>query len=136
MGGIGDDYGEGIALDIYGNVFTNGSFESAADFDPGPSVYNLSSAGVSDVFVSRLDNSGLFDWAQRIGGSSSDYSNSIKLDALGNIYVTGSYNSACDFDPGPSFYFLVSNGLRDFYVFKLNVAGSFVWAKSIGGDSG
>jgi hypothetical protein len=33
-----------------------------ADFDPGEGVFNLTSAGNSDIFVSKLDNSVFTHW--------------------------------------------------------------------------
>jgi len=54
MGGSGPDYGYGIAVDGAGNVYPTGDFNYTVDFDPGPGTANLTSAGNSDIFVSRL----------------------------------------------------------------------------------
>ena len=54
MGGAGDDEGHGIALASSGVVYTTGYFQDTADFDPGAGVVNLTSAGASDIFVSKL----------------------------------------------------------------------------------
>ena len=74
------------------------------------------------------------EWVKGIGGSSSDKGNSIKLDLLGNVYTIGQFKDTVDFDPGVSQFNLVSNGYDDVFVQKLDAGGSFIWAKSFGGD--
>lgn len=54
MGGAYNDGGVDIIVDGMGNVYTTGSFNSTADFDPGPDTFNLTSAGVNDIFISKL----------------------------------------------------------------------------------
>jgi hypothetical protein len=60
MGGTGNDQGLGIAVSPAGIVTVTGSFQGTADFDPSPAVFNLTSAGGTDVFVARLDAGGNF----------------------------------------------------------------------------
>ena len=54
MGGTSDDYGNDIAVDGSGNVYTTGYFSGTVDFDPGMGVTSLTSAGNNDIFVSKL----------------------------------------------------------------------------------
>lgn len=61
-------YGYSISLDDSGNVYTTGRFGWTADFDPGPGTFNLTSAGMGDIFISKLDSSGNFLWAKSMGG--------------------------------------------------------------------
>lgn len=58
MGGTSRDEGYSIAVDASGNVYTTGYFAGTSDFDPGPSVFNITSAGEDNIFVSKLDASG------------------------------------------------------------------------------
>jgi hypothetical protein len=48
------DYGNSIALDITGNVYTTGGFQGTVDFDPGTGTSYLSSSGYPDIFISKL----------------------------------------------------------------------------------
>ena len=71
--------------------------------------------------------------AKSFGGSENEYWTSIAVDIDGNVYVTGSYSSTVDFDPGVASFNLTSNGSMDVYVLKLDANGNFVWVKSAGG---
>ncbi len=134
LGGWNYDYGESIAVDGAGNVYTTGIFDGTVDFDPGPGTHNLT--GVSDIFISKLDTNGSFVWARRMGGPSPDYGYSIVVDSAGRVYTTGDFRATADFDPDPGItYNLTSAGETDIFVSKLDANGNFVWARSLGGTS-
>lgn len=100
MGGTNGAVGYSIAVDAFGNVYTTGSFQGTVDFDPGGGTYNLTSAGIQDIFISKLDAAGNFIWAKSIGGTSTDIGYSIVLDSSGNVYTTGQFAGTVDFNPG------------------------------------
>jgi RHS repeat-associated protein len=143
VGGAGDDapYG-GLEIAPDGNIVVAGWFTGTADFDPGPGTYSLTSAGGLDGFVCTLNSAGDLVWARRLGNSSDDQINGLAVDRLGNIYTAGGYNQVAnagpvDFDPGPGTYSL--GGYFQAFVWKLDGAGNFVWARSLGSggiDSG
>jgi hypothetical protein len=135
MGGTDIDRGYSIAVDTSWNVYTTGYFEGTVDFDPGPGIFNLTSAGSDDIFISKLDASGNFVWVKRMGGTSIDNGNSIAVDASGNVYTTGLFGGTVDFDPGPDTFNLTSDGSWDIFISKLDASGNFVWAKQLGGIS-
>jgi len=134
IGGTSDDHCNSIAVDGSGNVYTTGSFRGTVDFDPGAGTSNLTSAGNSDIFVSKLDAAGNFGWAKNMGGTNFDEGNSIAVDGSGNVYTTGYFRGTADFDPGVGTNNLTSEGYFDIFISKLDVAGNFVWAKSMGGS--
>ena len=133
MGGTGSDYGISITNDALGNVYTTGYFEGTVDFDPGAGTLNLTSAGSTDIFVQKLDPNGNLIWAKSMGGTSSDYGNSIATDAIGNVYTTGFFEGSVDFDPGAGTLNLTSAGSYDIFIQKLDSNGNLIWAKSMGG---
>lgn len=137
FGGTGSaqDYGYGIATDASGNVYTTGFFSGFADFNPGSELYQLSSAGSTDIFVQKLDALGNFVWAKSFGGASSDWGFSISVDATGNVYSTGFFQGTVDFLTGPGTANLTSVGETDIFVLKVDASGTFVWAKKFGGAS-
>lgn len=135
MGSGANDRATAMKVDGSGNVYTTGSFEGMMDFDPGAGTYNITpfGSGGTDVFISKLDASGNFVWAVNIGGIGVDSPSGIGVDALFNVYVTGSFEDVADFDTGASTYTLSSLDQQDAFVCKLDGNGAFVWAKQFGG---
>ena len=133
-GGVSDEYGNGIALDISGNIYTTGSYNGTVDFDPGAGTFNLTSAGFTDIFVAKLDSGGDFIWAKSMGGVSDGNGNDVALDSSGNVYTTGAFYHTVDFDPGPSIFNLTSAGGNDIFISKLQAAGILYAIPSGTGD--
>ncbi|HLC83947.1 MAG TPA: hypothetical protein VJI69_08955, partial [Bacteroidia bacterium] len=48
-------YGFGVTLDSFGNIYTTGYFAGTLDFNPGVGVYNLTSSGSTDIYITKLD---------------------------------------------------------------------------------
>jgi hypothetical protein len=133
MGNSGPDQGIGISVDNSGNVLSTGTFRSTVDFDPNAGNYPLTAIGLGDIFISKLDASGNFIWAKRIGGSGTDLGYVITNDAGNNVIIAGSASGIVDFNPGGPVYNL--NAFSGF-VTKLDSNGNFVWAKTTGGPAG
>jgi hypothetical protein len=126
-----------IKIGPTGSVYTTGGFYLTGDFDPGPGIFNITSAGSSDIFVSALDASGNFLWAKGMGGTAKDEARSLSVDQYNNIYTTGSFDSSADFDPGAGTFSLSPHsGNRDVFVSKLDASGNFLNAGNMGGTGG
>ncbi|MBI3511305.1 MAG: T9SS type A sorting domain-containing protein [Bacteroidetes bacterium] len=54
-GGTAIDVGNSVTVDMNGVVTATGYFDSTADFDPGPGVHNLVSAGYEDIFITQMN---------------------------------------------------------------------------------
>jgi len=140
FGGTGYDIVSALTIDGNNNVCLTGYFTETVDFDPGPNVYNLTSANsfggfVGDVFILKLDENGNFLWAKANNGSNHSVGRGITTDLLGNVYITGEFKSPADFDPGPG-VLMVSpyvNYNDDYFVQKLDSNGDLLWAKGFGG---
>ena len=134
IGGIGHETLKTADIDGQANLLITGTFKDTVDFDPNVSTYNLMSdtsvAGIptSDVFILKLDSSGAFSWATKIGGLASDHSYNLKVDAQNNVYTMGQFYGTIDFEPGAGTTTLTSTFGGNSFLQKLNSTGSLEWA--------
>ena len=100
-----------LDLDSLKNIYITGVFKNTIDFYPGNGVYNVTSKGDFDIFILKLNSNGEFILTRNFGKSGSPYinkGNSIKLDNLDNIYLSGLYRDTMDFDPGVNTFNLIA----------------------------
>ena len=130
-------------------VYVTGSYIGATDFDPGPGTFVLTSKNSSgnpaylngdngDAFVLKLGGDGTFRWARSLGGNGRDDGEAITVDAQGAVYTSGYFTGSGDFDPGTGTSTLTSaSGTfgKGVYISKLDAAGNFVWAATVGGST-
>ena len=129
-GGIGNEGANYLAVN--GNsVYVAGYFASAA---AGFGPTTLTSAGSDDVFVAKLTDAGGFTWAQRAGGTGSDYATALAVSGT-SVYVAGSFSSATA-GFGTATLTNTNTNFSDVFVAKLTDTGStggFTWAQRAGG---
>lgn len=132
LGGSGGDFGIGIAIDSAGSAYLSG-FTSSTDF-PTESPFQAANAGLSDLFVTKVNAAGsALVYSTYLGGSSSDYGDGIAVDAGGSAYVTGE-GSSTDFPLESPFQ--AANPGGGAFVTKLSPAGSaLVYSSYLGGSS-
>jgi len=126
-GGTSPDYGWGIAIDSSGNSYVTGYFEGTASFG----TTNLTSSGVQDIFIAKLDSSGNWLWVKQAGGNNWDVGFGIATDSSGNSYITGLFAEFASFGSTT----LTSSGQDDIFVAKLDNNGNWLWVKQAGGIS-
>ncbi len=132
LGGGGSDYIGGIAVDGSGSVYVVGDTTSL-NF-PTNTPYQSASAGLRDVFVTKLDPSGSsLVYSTYLGGSSNEFAGGIALDSSGNAYLTGQTDSP-NF-PLKNAVQAVNNGFSDAFVAKLGPLGTnLVYSTYLGGN--
>jgi len=125
------DQADALAFDPAGDVVVGGSFQGTAAFG----TTALTSTGVTDGFVAKLDPSGAPLWATATVGSAQSVAQSdgLAVDPSGNIIDTGFNAGAVGFDPSSAVPPLSSAGSRDAYVRKLDPGGKLLWVKGFGG---
>ena len=109
--GPGNNYDEAkfVAVDDSGNVYVTG--------------YSFGSGTSYDYATIKYSSGGIQKWIQRYNGlaNSGDYANSLVIDRLGNIYVTGeSYGNGTS---------------RDYATIKYNSNGDSIWVKRYNGSA-
>lgn len=106
------DEAHAIAVDVAGNVYVTGYVQT-------DTLTNYNYATV------KYDAAGVQQWAQIYDGPGRDYdrANAIKLDAAGNVYVTGKSVGA-------------GTDAEDFLTIKYNAAGTVKWLARYNGTAG
>jgi hypothetical protein len=136
LGGNGDEFGNGIAVDSAGNAYVTGV--TASTNFPGVGGGSLQPAygGNGDAFVTKINAAGTaILYSTYLGGSDNDAAFGIAVDGAGNAHVTGSTHSS-DF-PGVGGASLqpVYGGNGDAFVTKINPAGTAIlYSTYLGGD--
>ncbi len=74
-------------------------------------------------------------WAINIGSAGSATGIGMSVDAAGNVYSIGSFNSNTDFDPGAAVVNMPVTGPTDMFLLKLDANGNYIWAKHFGNAS-
>ena len=127
FGDNNNENGNSLALDANGNIYLCGNFASPSISFGNISLTNSNIAGgVYDAFVAKFSNNGTPIWAFKIGGSGNDGANSIDVDAQGNCYVIGNFQSTSINIGGNTF--TNPGGSTNLYVAKISPAGVYNWS--------
>ena len=128
FGGQYNDWGNSIILDTSGNIYVTGSTNS----DNFPVTDGTAVSGYWDVYVSKFDSSGNLVWSTLLGGDDNDFTYSIGIDSIDNIYITGATKSL-NF---PTTDGSTNSGDFDVFIAKYNSNGVRQWSKLLGGSGG
>ena len=127
--------------DAEGDVLVTGSFQGTVDFDFGIGEDVRDSAlmfdgdsnslvSTQDIFVTRLQDDGSYDWTWTVGAEGRDRGRAIAVAPVtGNIVVTGEFHDPVNFDfEGCD----VRTG--DVFVTQLRFGGTYGWTNTFGGN--
>ena len=136
-GGTDGDIGQSVAVDSSGNVYVTGYFQQTVDFDSDPGTVNPTSEGFKDIFITKRNSAGDHVWTKTMGGTEDDVGQSVALDDIDNVYITGSFQGTnVDFNPDPVDEDLqTAAGLEDVFLTKINFYGSYDITVTIGGTA-
>jgi len=138
LGGSGEDYGCGVAIDGSGNVYVTGS-TSSIDFPTTSKAYDRShNGGTYDVFLSKISSSGgSLIFSTYLGGSGADWSFGIALDNSKNSYLAG-YTHSSNFPTTPGAYDRTFNSVdskSDAFISEFSSTGaSLLYSTYLGGS--
>ncbi len=125
LGGLGDDYGQAVAVDGAGNIYVAGYSTAAWGAPVRPY------AGGRDAFVAKLDGSGVRQWHTFLGGTGYDYGFALAVSTdgpvVGRIYVAGVSPTTWGAPVAPH------TGGDDAFAARLTGNGELVWNTFMGG---
>jgi hypothetical protein len=121
LGGSGNDFSPGVAVDAAGSAYATGHAGSA-DFPTTAGAFDTTfNGGSSDAFVTKLSPTGsALAYSTFLGGSSTDVGFGVAVDASGDTYVTGFTGSADLPTTAGAFDTTFNGGTRDGFVAKLS----------------
>jgi hypothetical protein len=142
LGGTGNDYGYGIAVDSAGNAYVTGQTFSA-NFPTTPGAFQRvcqrPCSGHGNAFVTKLNPAGSkLVFSTYLGGSGADWGGTIAVDDAGSAYLTGATSSP-NFPTTPGAFQTVCGdvgcALGDAFLTKLNPTGTaLVYSTYLGGS--
>jgi hypothetical protein len=104
-----------------------GNFNDTAFFG----AYAVFDNGYTNVYLTKLNTSGAFQWAKGGGSASGDGITGLWVNRKdGNCFLTGFVNGNANFGPGMN---LTSNGLNDAFILRYNNTGTPMFVLKIGG---
>lgn len=132
-GGTSNDWGTDIATDAAGNVLITGWFTSDTLIF-GTTIFTNPVPGSRGIFNVKYDSIGNVLWAKGADGSAYVSGSSIATDAVGNVLVTGDFNS-----PNVIFGTITLTNASfinsDIFIVKYDPSGNVLWANSAGGTT-
>jgi hypothetical protein len=130
LGGTGTDEIKDLTFDSEGNLCICGS---TAGVDILSAITTMPYfGGVSDAFITCINENFELNWAEYVGGAGADLFNSIALDTAGNVVVGGNTNS------GP-IAFLDNSGVlapnnSDAMLMSFSPVGTLLWSQFVTGS--
>jgi hypothetical protein len=121
VGSTNKDYGTSVATAADGSVYVAGYTEGSID---GQAFH-----GNLDGFVTKYAANGTKQWTQLVGGTGTDYSQSVATAADGSVYVAGFTDGSIDGQPN-------LGGGWDGFVTKYAADGTKKWTQMAGGAGG
>ena len=124
-GGSGEDRFTGISTLSDGSVLLTGSYEAKAGFGNR----TLTSAGKSDIFLSRVNSDGGFDWTTPAGGAGEEAAYGLASYGDGSSLVAGYFHGDAMFGPVTQ----KAIGRADVFIARVDKDGNFLWSRRAGG---
>ncbi len=137
IGSSSIEYGEDITVDQAGNAYFVGrTSDAVVDYPTTSGAFDETFNGFDDAFLTKLNDTGTgLVYSTFLGGSEIDIGLYVEVTTAGEAIVGGTTtDGTTDLQTVAGSYDVVHNGVTDFFVSKLNAAGSAqIFATFIGG---
>ncbi len=126
-GGTSNVQANSIIVDASGNIYMTGFFRSSTITFGS---FTLTNSGYDDIFLTKYNTNGDVLWAKKAGGTNRDEANSVSVDALGNAYITGFFESTTFTLDTITLINTNSDTTGDIFLAKYDGNGNVIWAKN------
>ncbi len=120
-----EDVALGVGVDALGNCYLGGYFIGTFTCQG----QSLSSYGMWDVYVIKLDSQGNLVWMRTFGGPLNDIGYGLCVNPEGQVFVAGWFADTIKFSSSES---LSSYGGSDVFCCSYSSDGDFLWARGAG----
>lgn len=122
-----------LEIGTSGNILVTGYFGGTVDFGNGPLIDKDWTAQIAtiDLFALMLDSNGNPLWSKSFDLYNPGNTRATAIDADGNVIIAGDFYTAVDFGGDV----LVTEGVDDIFVAKLDASGKHLWSRRFGGKS-
>lgn len=108
-------FGNGASTDSADNVYVVGQTTGAMDGN---------NKGLADMFVAKLDRSGVIQWMRQIGSNATETGRGCATDSGDNVYAAGHTEGGVDGNQNV--------GLADIFLVKFDSSGIKQWTRQVG----
>jgi hypothetical protein len=130
----------GLSSDVLGNVYITGYCKDMCYFNGQSSTeINITAVGENDIFIAKLDTSGVWNWVQTAGGPDFNSNNSLRIvcDQQGDVYISGFHEGTCNFYIDnidiDIYTSTVAINNSDLFTAKIDTSGNWKWTGTAGG---
>jgi PKD repeat protein len=133
LGGLGDEEGNGIAVDSAGDAYVTGMTQSS-NFPVTLNAFQSLRKGIQDAFVTKFTNSGTaLNYSTYLGGGGLESGSGIVVDSAGTAYIAG-YTDSIDYPVANAIYPNRNGFQYDAFLTRMSVNGSqLVFSTYLGG---
>ncbi len=127
FGGAASDDVVDMAVDSSGNTIVIGNFSGKISFPQpgGGAPIELNGDSGSDLFVAKVDSSGLAIWARKAAGVADVYAHKVAVDSGENLFISGRITGTGGVTFGGT---TLASG---FFVSRMDAGGNWQWANSV-----
>ena len=117
--GTNELMGMSVASDSLNNIYALGRFYGKADFDPDSSSSYYLNSTAPNVYITRLDSNGKFQYVSQFDGGQNE-SWSVEVNPFNEILTSGFFYDSTDFDPGTGIHKLIAKGKPNAFITLLS----------------
>jgi hypothetical protein len=125
-----------ILVNSANEIYVAGYYSGTIDANPAAGTSNITSAGLTDALLLKLDASGNLIWSRSFGGTQDDRFNRIVMNSNGDVYGCGYFASPSVNFGSPNQNNLTNAGApgsADGFLVAYNANGNNIFANKFGG---
>ncbi len=134
-GGPTIDYGFGVALDAFANIYLTGYTVSTTGIASSSGFQITHGGGTNDAYLAKLDSTGTTRiWGTYYGGSGSDVAYTVATDINGAAIIAGGSVSTSSIATSGAFQTSFGGGTNDGFIAKFDSTGARKFGTYYGGS--